>query len=120
MAWKREFYMSKAKKEKSFKDRTQKKVKKLIENEFERSIYLNYVIEIQEALKKKKLSFNKSKGDLSNKKQLEKKQTILMNSIFGKEKSQEAANDFQDDFEIGNLEIDTECGSPGIKVLYEQ
>ena len=70
LAWKREFYMSKAKKEKSFQERTQKKVKKLMECEFERAIYLNYVVEIQEALKNKKII---QSGELSEKKQLQKK-----------------------------------------------
>ena len=46
LAWKREMFMSKAKKEKAFKGRTKKKIEKLMENEFERQIYLNYVIEI--------------------------------------------------------------------------
>ena len=46
LAWKKELYMSKTKKEKQFKDRTWKKVKKLMDCEFERSIYLNYVNEI--------------------------------------------------------------------------
>lgn len=44
-----------------------------MECEFERAIYLNYVIEIQEALKNRKLILNNSGGELSEKKQLQKK-----------------------------------------------